>query len=129
MRKQRDVNKIVIEKMLGYCDDIKNYMNQVNATYEVYLTNKMFRYSCDMCVLQIGELTRRFSDDFKAQHSEISWNKIKGMRNIFVHEYEEVDFETAWNALTQRIPELKAQLEKILAAEGEEKAISNLKKT
>lgn len=117
MKSPRNVNRIVLQKMLDYCNDIEENMNQVNASYEIYLSNRMFRQSCDMCILQIGELTKRLSDDFKAQHAEIAWNKIKGMRNVFVHEYEEVDFETAWNALTKRIPELKAQLEQILSAE------------
>ena len=118
MRDRTRVNRIVVKKIIEYCDDIKDYMNQVNATCEIYLSNKIFRYACDMCVLQIGELTKRLSEDFKAQHSEIPWNKVKAMRNVLVHEYEEVDFEIAWNILTQRIPELKAQLEKILEAEG-----------
>ena len=122
MRDKTRVNKVVVKKIVGYCDDIKDYMNQVNATYEVYLANKMFRTAVDMSVLQIGELTKRLSDDFKARHSEIPWNQVKGMRNVLVHEYEEVDFETAWNILTQRIPELKAQLEKILEVEGGEES-------
>ena len=85
MRRPHDVNRVVIQKILGYCNDIEEHMNQINATYEVYLSNKMFRYSCDMCVLQIGELTTRFSDEFKAQHSEIPWCAIKAVRNIYVH--------------------------------------------
>ena len=118
MKKQHDVNHIVIQKILGYCNDIQGLMIRFDKSFERYLSEISFRYACDMCVLQIGELTRRLSDDFKARRSEIPWNKVKGMRNVLVHEYEEVDFETAWNILTQRIPELKAQLEKILEAEG-----------
>ena len=70
-----------------------------------------------MCVLQIGELTKRLTNEFKAEHSEIIWHEIKGLRNVYVHEYEKVDFEQAWKTLKQSIPELKAQLEEILAAE------------
>ena len=115
MRDKNRVVKVLFQKMLEYCNDIEESMNQVKATYEVYLSNKMFRYSCDMCVLQIGELTTRFSDEFKAQHSEIPWHAIKAVRNIYVHEYEKIDSERIWKILTKNIPELKAQLEKILA--------------
>ena len=118
MRDRTRVNRIVVKKIIEYCDDIKDYMNQVNATYEVYLANKMFRSAVDMCILQIGELTKRLSDDFKAQHSEIPWQSIKAMRNVLVHEYEEVNLESAWEDLTEDVPELKAQLEKILEVEG-----------
>ena len=119
MRKnQRNVNRIVIQKMLGYCNDIENFIGEFGGSYEIYLSKISFRYACDMCILQIGELTTRFSEDFKAQHSEIPWHEIKGLRNIHVHEYERVDLNYMWKTLTEDIPELKAQLEKILAAEG-----------
>lgn len=113
----RSADEIVLQKIIDYCTDIEDYMNRVNASYEIYLSDKMFRSAVDMCVLQIGELTKHLSEDFKAQNSEITWHAIKGMRNVLVHEYEKVDLYKAWNVLSQRIPELKAQLEKILAAE------------
>ena len=119
MRKRREVNRIVLQKMLEYCNDIDDFMSHFNASYEVYLSDKIFRSSVDMYVLQIGELTTRLTDDFKAQHSEIPWRKIKGLRNVYVHDYENVDFEQAWLTLTKDIPELKMWLEQVLAAEGE----------
>lgn len=117
MQKPRDVNMIVVQKILGYCNDIEDYKNQVTASYEVYLSNKMFRTAVDMSVLQIGELTKHLSEDFKTRYPEILWHKIKGLRNVYVHEYEKVDLEQAWKTVNESIPELKLQLEKILAAE------------
>ena len=84
MSKQRDVNRIIMQKMLNYCNDIKDYMEQVNANYEVYLSNKMFRTAVDMSILQIGELTKHLTDDFKAQNTEIIWHEIKGLRNVYL---------------------------------------------
>lgn len=119
MRKnRRNVNRIVIQKMLDYCKEIENFRGRFNATCEVYSSDSVFRLACDMCILQIGELTTRLSEDFKAQHSEIPWHEIKGLHEIIVHEYERVDLNYMWKTLTEDIPELKAQLEKILAAEG-----------
>ena len=67
-----------------------------------------------MCVLQIGELTSRLPDDFKDGHTEIPWRKIKAMRNIYVHEYEEVDFTVVWDVLTKDIPILRQDLQRLL---------------
>ena len=119
MKKQHDVNHIVIQKILGYCNDIQGLMIRFDKSFERYLSEISFRYACDMCVLQIGELTKYLTNDFKKQHSEIIWHRIKGFRNVLVHEYEKVDYEQAWQTLTQSIPELKAQLEQILASEAE----------
>lgn len=118
MRVESRVSRVVMQKIIEYCTEIEDYKNQVNATFEVYQSNKMFRRAVDMNVLQIGELTKRLSDDFRAAHPEIPWHEIKGLRNVLVHEYENVDLESAWNDLTKSVPELQAQLEKILAAEA-----------
>ena len=117
MKKPRDVNCIVIQKMIGYCNDIESFMNEFNGSLEVYRSKSSFRYSCDMCILQIGELTTRLTDEFKSQHDEIPWRQIKGLQNIHAHDYESINFELMWEILTQNIPTLKSQLEKILAAE------------
>ena len=95
MRVESRVNRVVIQKIIDYCAEIEDYKNQVNATFEVYMSNKMFRRAVDMNVLQISELTKRLSDDFRAAHPEIPWHEIKGLRNVLVHEYENVDLESA----------------------------------
>ncbi|MBQ9442448.1 MAG: DUF86 domain-containing protein, partial [Selenomonadaceae bacterium] len=42
------------------------------------------------------------------------WRKIKGLRNIHVHEYEKVNFDYMLETLTKDIPELKEKLQEIL---------------
>lgn len=114
MRNKRDTTKIVLQKMIGYCDNIDELMKKYNSSFESYVSDISFQYSCNMCVLQIGELTTRLSEDFKAQHPEIPWRPIKAMRNIHAHEYESVDFEGMWDTLTKDIPALREKLEKLL---------------
>jgi uncharacterized protein with HEPN domain len=41
----------------------------------------------------IGEACRNLSDDFQAQHSNVPWADIVGMRNILVHHYFGIDTE------------------------------------
>ncbi len=47
------------------------------------------------------------------QNPQIPWSAIKGMRNLHAHDYENIDFEIVWNTLTEDIPELECELEKI----------------
>ncbi|MBQ6715202.1 MAG: DUF86 domain-containing protein [Clostridia bacterium] len=49
-----------------------------------------------MCILQIGELVNRLSDDFKSNNAHIPWNKIRCMRNYVAHEYGSIDFDIIW---------------------------------
>lgn len=117
MRDKNRVNKVVLLKMIDYCNDIEEILKANHFSFESYLVDKFFRYACDMCTFQIGELTTRLSEDFKEKNFEIEWHKIKGLRNIFAHEYEQIDYEQLWKTLTNNIPDLKRKLEKILAEE------------
>lgn len=61
-----------------------------------------------MCILQIGENVSKLSDEFKENHSNIPWSKVKGLRNIASHQYEYVI--VLWNTLIDRVPELKENI-------------------
>ena len=113
MRKVRDTDKIVVQKMIEYCNKIEILKNRFGVEMENYIEDFAFQMSSDMCILQIGELTARLTEDFKAQHSEIEWKKIKNLRNIHVHEYEKIDYALMWEILTEDIPALKKSLQKI----------------
>lgn len=73
-----------------------------------------FQYSCNMCIIQLGELANRLSDEAKESSQNIPWRAIKGMRNLHAHDYENVDMEIVWNTLIEDIPMLKQSLEKLL---------------
>ena len=61
-----------------------------------------------------ANLSTGLTDDFKAENNHIPWRAIKGMRNVVVHKYGEVDMETLWDALTNDLPKLKENCKKLL---------------
>lgn len=65
-------------------------------------------------LLVIGEAAKNISPEFKAQHVEIPWKEIMGMRDWLVHGYAEVDWDKVWNTAMSDIPELKVQLMALL---------------
>ena len=67
-----------------------------------------------MCIIQIGELVSRLSDETKKLNKEIPWNEIRAMRNIHAHDYENVDLSIVWHTIYNDIPELKRQVCDIL---------------
>jgi uncharacterized protein with HEPN domain len=60
-----------------------------------------------MCILQIGELVGKLSDEFKAKYNAVPWKDIKAMRNIAAHNYGEMDLEILWETATIDVPKLK----------------------
>ena len=61
------------------------------------------------------ESTQRIGEPHKQLHPEINWPSIAGMRNVLVHDYFEVDFETDWLAVTRDLPSLEKAMRTILA--------------
>jgi uncharacterized protein with HEPN domain len=61
----------------------------------------------------IGEASRRLSEEIKAAYPEVPWRKMIGMRNIIIHEYDDVDMNVVWETAKDWLPELIEALEKI----------------
>jgi uncharacterized protein with HEPN domain len=55
----------------------------------------------------IGEASDHISEEIKTQFSEIEWSQIKGMRNVFVHEYFGIDSRLVWEIIRHDLPDLK----------------------
>ena len=100
----------ILNKIIGYCNDIESLMKKYNNDYATYCNDISFQYSCNMCIIQIGVLVGRLSEDFVSNNTDIPWHAIKSMRNLHAHDYENVDFEIVWNTLTEDIPDLKKQV-------------------
>ena len=63
----------------------------------------------------IGEAVKGVPRDVTAQYPEVPWSDIAGTRDIVIHEYFRVDLEMAWGMVRQDLPELRRQIERILA--------------
>jgi len=62
----------------------------------------------------IGEATIKISDNLKQNYPEVSWKEIRGMRNIVTHQYFGVELNEIWSTVTNDIPILKKQIQKII---------------
>ncbi|MFB2981391.1 DUF86 domain-containing protein [Microseira sp. BLCC-F43] len=67
----------------------------------------------------IGEATKRLSEAFRASHPKIPWRQMAGMRDILIHNYDDVDLDEVWNVATISIPELIQQIEPLVPSEGQ----------
>ncbi|GAB4250134.1 MAG: DUF86 domain-containing protein [Acidobacteriota bacterium] len=61
----------------------------------------------------IGEASNRLPHSFQAQHPEIEWRRIVGLRNRIVHDYFGLDLEIIWEILQHELHVLKAKLSAI----------------
>lgn len=91
MIKMRDLN--VIFSINKYITQMKLTLGEFNDDFERFKKSHTFYNAVSMCLLQIGELTAKLSDEFKEQNTDIKWNKIKGLRNVLAHDYESIEHQ------------------------------------
>ncbi len=73
-----------------------------------YFSNKAYVDSVSMNILQIGELAGALSGDYvERTRRAMDWRSIKGMRNIFAHDYGSMDLERTWYTAVTDVPALK----------------------
>jgi len=69
-------------------------------------------------LLVLGEAVRRLSDGFRAAHPEIDWSGYVGLRNVLIHQYDEVDLGEIWKIITADLPVLSLQIAPLLPPEA-----------
>lgn len=63
----------------------------------------------------LGEAATRLAAPYKDAHPEVDWRRIINLRHRLVHDYEHVDYDVLWRILTDDVPELRADLERLVA--------------
>lgn len=61
--------------------------------------------------------SNRISQNTQQSLSIIPWRLIKGMRNLLVHEYDDLDLYTIWETVKTSLPILVVELEKIVSSD------------
>ncbi len=106
---------LYLDDIVDAADSIARFIHDID--HETFLRDDLYQSAILQKLIVIGEAASRLSAEFRTQHGEIEWPDIVGLRNIAVHQYFGVSWETVWNTATQDLPLLRNQIASILAAE------------
>ena len=115
--KPLDRNISILEHIVSCCQQIEQTVERFGNDSSTFQNDSIYRNAAALCILQIGELVGKLTDDFREQHPGVPWRQIKAMRNIVAHSYGTVDPETTWEIITDDIPILKKYCETIIASQ------------
>ena len=96
-------------KILAEISDIEAF-SEGRAAAEL-MADRMWQKAVVMSLINIGELSKSFTDDYLTAMPQIPWKAIRGFRNIAAHQYGILDFNDVYKTVTEDIPSLKAALQ------------------
>ena len=72
------------------------------------------QYALTHALTVVGEAANKVSDERKALHPQIPWEKVRGMRNRLVHGYDDINLGILWHAGSVELAALARQLRVII---------------
>jgi len=65
----------------------------------------------------VGEAASTVTQELCERHPDIPWRDIVAMRNRLIHVYFDIDLDRVWDTITDDLPRLIIDLEKVMVKE------------
>ena len=102
--------------MLAWCIQITEAHEQYKYSREAYDNISAYRNALSMCLFQICELANHLSEEFRQKHPEMPWQQIRGMRNLFAHDYGNMNTNSIWATIHDDIPGIEQFCRNLLSS-------------
>ena len=109
-------DQLYLTDMIEAADAIAAFVSKCDDE-EGFQDDELLKSAVLQKLTVIGEASARLSGDLKAQHTEVPWADVVGFRNKAVHAYFAMDWSIVWTTATRDVPELRRQMDAILAVE------------
>lgn len=104
--------QVRLRHMLDYAREAISLMrNKSRADLD---TDRALGLATLRCLEIVGEAATHVPESVRQQHPQIPWPQIIGTRNRLVHGYDMVDYDIIWSTVTEDLPPLISELEKII---------------
>ena len=102
--------------LLKIVSELDVALDMITGTdFESFDSNELLKRATCMTVINIGELVKALSEDFRLEHKHIPWKSIAGFRDIAAHKYQTLHMQDVYYTVTTEFAELKSNINKILS--------------
>jgi uncharacterized protein with HEPN domain len=107
-------------EFLDFVEDMLDAMDKAEIliagfTYREFEADFRTNFAVVRALEIIGEATKRLPLSLRERYPGIPRRGMAGMRDRIIHGYDTVDLQIVWDVVKRDIPELKPQIEQILA--------------
>ena len=102
--------------MLLAARDARGFIEGLDET--VFLASRLHQNAAIRSLEVIGEAAGKVSTPTQADHPEIPWRDMTGMRHRLIHAYGEVRLDIVWAVVNGRLGPLIAALEALVPGES-----------
>lgn len=102
-------DKQILQHIHEYCCQIEKTILRFGNDFSVFKDDWDYKSSIAFNIQQIGELAKKLSPEFVEEtKGSIPWHDIAGMRDLFAHQYANMDLDEIWHTAAEDIPALKS---------------------
>ena len=89
--------------------DAQRFLGPLSA--EEFADNDEKQNAVAMAIARAGEHVKKLSKEFRESESGVPWRGVSGMRDWTAHDYDGLDFDRLYYAVTHKVPEVLAVLQ------------------
>lgn len=106
------------EKIIQRIDGVLKHINRVqktmnNVSFEQFSKSDVLPEAISFNIVQIGERMNKLEELLADRYPDLPWKEARKMRNVIVHDYDNVDYEKVYLTSTKDLLALKDSLLKI----------------
>ncbi len=105
-------SKLRVEDILQAIAEIQSFTE--GMTFEDFQadTKTVRAVMCNITIM--GEAASSIPPEIQTRYPEMPWAEMRGIRNVIVHEYFQVNLDILWRTIQETLPPLVLQLRELL---------------
>jgi uncharacterized protein with HEPN domain len=109
------------DRLIDYVDQMRSAAQQAcdfvaDLDQDAFMRDVRTQMAVAMALVLLGESATRIMThhpEFAADHAEIPWGRIRGMRNMVAHEYYELELPLLLETIRVSLPQLLSKLDAV----------------
>lgn len=104
---EKDVLHIVA--IVRALHDAQRFLGELSS--EEFAENDEKQNAVAMAIARAGEHAKKLSKEFRESESGVPWRGVSGMRDWIAHDYDGLDFDRLYYAVTHEVPHVLTTLQ------------------